>query len=232
MRASGVYAFWPAASAGDDIILYEDDVRREEKARLHNLRQQWLTETRRSYYCNADFIAPADSGRKDYVGGFAVTGGLGTDELVQRCQADNDDYGAIMGKVFADRLAEAFAERLHEIARRDWGFGQGENLTIPEMLAEKYRGVRPAPGYPSLPDHTEKRILFDLLGAERAAGISLTESCMMLPAGLGERLLLRPSRFAVLRHRSDHARPGRGIRPPQGLEAQRGREVAGPRAGV
>jgi 5-methyltetrahydrofolate--homocysteine methyltransferase len=183
LRASGVYAFWPAASAGDDIILYEDDTRREEKARLHNLRQQWLTETRRSYYCNTDFIAPAESGRKDYLGGFAVTGGLGTDELVARCQADNDDYSAIMGKVFADRLAEAFAERLHEIARRDWGFGQGENLTIPDMLAEKYRGVRPAPGYPSLPDHTEKRILFDLLGAERSAGISLTESCMMLPAG-------------------------------------------------
>ena len=183
LRASGVYAFWPAASAGDDIILYEDDTRREEEARLHNLRQQWLTETRRSYYCNTDFIAPAESGRKDYLGGFAVTGGLGTDELVARCQADNDDYSAIMGKVFADRLAEAFAERLHEIARRDWGFGQGENLTIPDMLAEKYRGVRPAPGYPSLPDHTEKRILFDLLGAERSAGISLTESCMMLPAG-------------------------------------------------
>ena len=150
---------------------------------LHNLRQQWLSETRRHYYCNADFIAPADSGRKDYMGGFAVTGGLGTDELVRRCEADNDDYNAIMAKVFADRLAEAFAERLHEIARRDWGFGQGENLSVADMLAEKYRGIRPAPGYPSLPDHTEKRILFDLLGAERSAGITLTESFMMLPAG-------------------------------------------------
>jgi len=183
LRASGVYAFWPAASNGDDIIIYEDDSRSEEKARLHSLRQQWLSETRRRYYSNADFIAPIGSGRKDYMGGFAVTGGLGTDELVRRCQADNDDYSAIMAKVFADRLAEAFAERLHEIARHDWGYGRGEDLSVEEMLAEKYRGVRPAPGYPSLPDHTEKRILFDLLGAERSAGISLTESFMMLPAG-------------------------------------------------
>ena len=167
LRASGVYAFWPAASSGDDIILYEDDTRSEEKARLHNLRQQWLSETRRHYYCNADFIAPVASGRKDYMGGFAVTGGLGTDELVRRCEADNDDYSAIMAKVFADRLAEAFAERLHEIARHDWGFGQSENLAIADMLAEKYRGIRPAPGYPSLPDHTEKRILFDLFGGRQ-----------------------------------------------------------------
>jgi 5-methyltetrahydrofolate--homocysteine methyltransferase len=183
LRASGVYAFWPAASSGDDIIIYEDDTRSEEKARLHNLRQQWLTESRRCYYCNADFVAPAESGRKDYVGGFAVTGGIGTDEVVRRCEADHDDYTAIMAKVFADRLAEAFAERLHEIARQDWGFGKCENLTVADMLEEKYRGIRPAPGYPSLPDHTEKRILFDLLGAERAAGITLTESFMMLPAG-------------------------------------------------
>ena len=183
LRASGVYGFWPVASSGDDIILYENDTRTEEKARLHNLRQQWLSETRRCYYCNADFIAPIGSGRKDYLGGFAVTGGLGADELVQRCEADNDDYSAIMAKVFADRLAEAFAERMHEIARHDWGYGQNENLSILDMLAEKYRGVRPAPGYPSLPDHTEKRILFDLLGADRSAGITLTESFMMLPAG-------------------------------------------------
>ena len=183
LRAAGVYAFWPAASSGDDIILFEDDARSQEKTRLHNLRQQWLSESRKCYYSNADFIAPLESGRKDYVGGFAVTGGLGTDELVGRCEADHDDYSAIMAKIFADRLAEAFAERLHEIARHDWGYGRGENLTIEDMLAEKYRGIRPAPGYPSLPDHTEKRILFDLLGAEKQARISLTESYMMLPAG-------------------------------------------------
>ena len=183
LRAAGVYGFWPAASDGDDIILYEDDTRGEEKARFHSLRQQWLTETRKNYYSNADFVAPLESGRKDYMGGFAVTGGLGTDELVRRCEADHDDYNAIMAKVFADRFAEAFAERMHEIARRDWGYGQGENLSIADMLDEKYRGIRPAPGYPSLPDHTEKRILFDLVGAERRACITLTESYMMLPAG-------------------------------------------------
>ena len=183
LRACGVYAFWPAASSGEDIIVYEDDTRGEEKARLHSLRQQWLSQTRRHYFSNADFIAPVQSGRKDYMGGFAVTGGLGADELVRRCEADNDDYSAIMAKVFADRFAEAFAERLHEIARHEWGYGRNENLSVNDMLAEKYRGIRPAPGYPSLPDHTEKRILFDLLGAERSAGISLTESFMMLPAG-------------------------------------------------
>jgi len=183
LRAAGVYAFWPAASSGDDIILYEDDTRGEEQARLHHLRQQWLTESRRCYYCNADFIAPPESGRKDYMGGFAVTGGLGTDELVQRFQVDHDDYSAIMAKIFADRLAEAFAERLHEIVRQEWGFGRGENLSVADMIDEKYRGIRPAPGYPSLPDHTEKRILFDLLNAERQACITLTESYMMLPGG-------------------------------------------------
>ncbi len=183
LRASGVYGFWPAASDGDDILLFEDDTRREQKVRLHHLRQQWQSETRKSFYCNADFIAPPESGRKDYLGGFAVTGGLGTDELVRRCEADHDDYNAIMAKVFADRLAEAFAERLHEIARHDWGYGEVENLSVADMIEEKYRGIRPAPGYPSLPDHTEKRTLFDLLGAERQACITLTESYMMMPAG-------------------------------------------------
>jgi 5-methyltetrahydrofolate--homocysteine methyltransferase len=183
LRAAGVYAFWPAAAAGDDIILYEDDTRSEERARLHNLRQQWLSETRQTYYSNADFVAPAESGRKDYMGGFAVTGGLGTDELVARYEKDHDDYSAIMAKVFADRLAEAFAERLHEIARKEWQYGRTEKLSVADMLDEKYRGIRPAPGYPSLPDHTEKRILFDLLGAEKSTGITLTDSFMMLPAG-------------------------------------------------
>ncbi len=183
LEARGVYAFWPAASSDDDIILFEDDTRGEERARLHNLRQQWLSESRTRYFCNADFVTPLSSGRKDYVGGFAVTGGLGCDELVARCEADNDDYSAIMAKVFADRLAEAFAERLHEIVRQEWGFGKGENLSVDAMLNEKYRGIRPAPGYPSLPDHTEKRTLFDLLDVEKNAGISLTESYMMHPAG-------------------------------------------------
>ena len=145
LRANGVHAFWPAASAGDDVILYEDDERRDELARLHFLRQQWLSEGGGAITRNADFVAPADSGRKDYVGGFAVTGGIGADELVRRCEADHDDYSAIMAKVFADRFAEAFAERLHEIVRREWGYGRDENLSVADMLEEKYRGIRPRP---------------------------------------------------------------------------------------
>jgi 5-methyltetrahydrofolate--homocysteine methyltransferase len=183
LEARGVYGFWPAAADGDDVIIYTDDDRKTERTRFFFLRQQWQSETRRTFFCNADFIAPVSSGRKDYIGGFAVTGGLGTDRLVRRFEADHDDYNSIMAKVIADRLAEAFAERLHEIARKDWGYGRDENLTVNDMLDEKYRGIRPAPGYPSVPDHTEKRTLFDLLQATEQAGITLTESCMMQPAG-------------------------------------------------
>ena len=145
--------------------------------------QQWhpYWHIRDCYYSLADFVAPADSGREDYLGAFAVTGGMGSAELVKRFEADNDDYSAIMSKVLADRLAEAFAECLHERARIDWQFGRDENLTIEDMIAEKYRGIRPAPGYPSLPDHTEKHILFDLMQVERQIGMSLTESYMMVP---------------------------------------------------
>ncbi|MBN2472995.1 MAG: methionine synthase [Pirellulales bacterium] len=183
LRARGVYGFWPAASDGDDVLVYDDPRREIELARFHFLRQQWRREGRECFYSLADFIAPRDSGRTDYLGVFAVTGGLGTEAIVARFQADHDDYSAIMAKVLADRLAEAFAERLHELARRDWGFGRDEDLSKEELLAERYRGIRPAPGYPSLPDHSEKRILFELLDAERAAGITLTETCMMSPGG-------------------------------------------------
>ncbi len=219
LKARGVFGFWPAASQGDDVLVYEDENRTAEVARFHFLRQQWLPSPlkkeigagsesgqssvgsekegtagqaghrpevgrgthRDCYYSLADFVAPADSGRKDYLGAFAVTGGVGSAELVKRFEADNDDYSAIMSKVLADRLAEAFAECLHERARIVWGFGREEKLKIEEMIAEKYRGIRPAPGYPSLPDHTEKRILFDLMQAERQIGMTLTESYMMVP---------------------------------------------------
>jgi 5-methyltetrahydrofolate--homocysteine methyltransferase len=183
LTANGVYGFWPAAAADEDIIVYDDEGRANEIARFHFLRQQWLSEDRDRYYCLADFVAPANSGRRDYLGAFAVTGGIGTDELVRRFETDNDDYSAIMAKVLADRLAEAFAERLHEIARIDWDFGCNENLSIADMIDEKYRGIRPAPGYPALPDHTLKRTLFELLDAERLSSISLTESYMMYPPG-------------------------------------------------
>ena len=130
----------------------------------------------------ADYIAPIDSGRADHIGGFAVTAGIGCDELCAEYDADHDDYNSIMVKAIADRLAEAFAELLHEQARRDWGYGNSENFSNEELIRQNYRGIRPAPGYPAQPDHTEKGILFDLLDAEETTGITLTESFAMHPA--------------------------------------------------
>jgi 5-methyltetrahydrofolate--homocysteine methyltransferase len=127
-------------------------------------------------------VAPRDSGRADYVGAFAVSAGFGTDQLVSRFEADHDDYSAIMAKALADRLAEAFAEMLHERARRDWGYGRDEHLSKDDLISEKYRGIRPAPGYPACPDHTEKHTLWSLLDVESNTGISLTESFAMFPA--------------------------------------------------
>ncbi|HTM56738.1 MAG TPA: methionine synthase [Pirellulales bacterium] len=180
--AKGVYGFWPAAAIGDDIALYADDSRVEEVARVHTLRQQWRRQGQANFLALADFIAPLDSGRRDYLGAFAVTTGHGTNELVARFERDHDDYNAIMAKALADRLAEAFAECLHKRARADWGYGAGEELTNDDLVAEKYRGIRPAPGYPACPDHTEKRTLFSLLDATARTGIELTESFAMNPA--------------------------------------------------
>jgi 5-methyltetrahydrofolate--homocysteine methyltransferase len=182
LTAQGVYGFWPAASEGDDIIVYHDRDRVRELARLHTLRQQWERKGQTHYCALADFIAPADSGRADYLGGFAVTAGHGCAELVARCQADHDDYTAIMAQALADRLAEAFAECLHQQARRDWGYGRQEQLPPEALIREQYRGIRPAPGYPACPDHSEKETLFRLLDAEQATGIRLTESYAMSPA--------------------------------------------------
>jgi 5-methyltetrahydrofolate--homocysteine methyltransferase len=131
----------------------------------------------------ADFVAPREAGVPDYVGAFAVTAGVGLDALVARFEADHDDYGAILSKALADRLAEAFAESLHQRVRREfWGYARDEALDHEGLIKERYQGIRPAPGYPACPDHTEKRTLFDLLGAEKQAGITLTESFAMLPA--------------------------------------------------
>ncbi|HUY32968.1 MAG TPA: methionine synthase [Pirellulales bacterium] len=182
LTARGVYGFWPAAAVGDDIAVYADEARASELTRFHTLRQQWERKGVKCYYALADFIAPLESGRRDDLGAFAVTTGHGCDELVKRFEADHDDYHSIMAKALADRLAEAFAERLHQLARIDWGYGRDERLTSDDLIDEKYRGIRPAPGYPACPDHTEKRILFDLLGAEQATGISLTEHFAMYPA--------------------------------------------------
>ncbi len=181
ITAHAVYGFWPAASQGDDIILYTDDQRTEMLTRFHFLRQQWERPGQSDFRCLADYVAPLDSGRKDYLGAFVCTTGVGAEELAQRHAAQHDDYTSIMVKSLADRLAEAFAEWLHAQARRDWGFGADERLTQAEMIDECYRGIRPAPGYPACPDHTEKQTLFDLLHATRQIGVELTESFAMLP---------------------------------------------------
>ena len=182
LEARAVYGFWPAASDGDDIILYTDDRRATELTRFHTLRQQWERKGQDSFHALADFVAPHDSGREDYMGAFAVTAGIGLDQIVASFAKDHDDYNAIMAKSLADRLAEAFAEWLHAEARRQWSYGKGEKLSNEELIAEKYRGIRPAPGYPAQPDHTEKATLFSLLKATEEAGITLTESFAMLPA--------------------------------------------------
>ncbi len=182
LRARGVYGFWPAAAEGDDIVLFTDDTRRQELARLFTLRQQWERKGQQEFHALADFIAPRDSGRGDYLGAFAVTAGDGADELAARFERDHDDYNAIMVKALADRLAEAFAEALHQQARQDWGYGRDERLTNDDLIEEKYRGIRPAPGYPACPDHTEKGTLFSLLNAEQTTGIRLTENYAMWPA--------------------------------------------------
>src|SRR5215813_12521674 len=182
LRAHAVYGFWPANASGDDIEVYADEKRSRVLTVFHTLRQQ--SEKRAGQYNQAlaDFIAPRQSGRIDYIGGFAVTAGIGLEELCARFERDHDDYSSIMAKALADRLAEAFAELLHKRAREDWGYGRNENFTPEELIKEKYRGIRPAPGYPACPDHTEKRKLFDLLEAEKNAGVQLTESFAMIPA--------------------------------------------------
>jgi 5-methyltetrahydrofolate--homocysteine methyltransferase len=182
LRAHAVYGFWPANSVGDDIEVYADENRSRVLTVFHTLRQQ--SEKRAGQYNQAlaDFIAPREGGRIDYVGGFAVTAGVGLEELCERFERDHDDYNSIMAKALADRLAEAFAELLHKRAREEWGYGRDEHLKIEDLIKERYRGVRPAPGYPAQPDHTEKRSLFDLLQAEQNVGVQLTESFAMIPA--------------------------------------------------
>jgi 5-methyltetrahydrofolate--homocysteine methyltransferase len=182
LTARGVYGLFPANSVGDDIEVYTDDTRSQVQTVFHTLRQQAVKSTGEFNKALADYIAPKETGIADYIGGFAVTAGIGQDELAARFREQNDDYNAIMATALADRLAEAFAEFLHKRVREEWGYGVGENLTNEDLIREKYRGIRPAAGYPACPDHTEKQILFDLLSAENNAGISLTESCMMLPA--------------------------------------------------
>jgi 5-methyltetrahydrofolate--homocysteine methyltransferase len=196
LTARAVYGLFPANSVGDDVELYTDETRSTLLTRFHFLRQQMdkegtEEEKRRKEeektsstinYCLADFVAPKETGLPDHFGGFAVTTGIGVEDLKAKFRAEHDDYNAIMADALADRLAEAFAERLHKIARDEWGYGRDENLSTEDIIKERYRGIRPAPGYPACPDHTEKRPLFDLLSAEDNASICLTESFAMHPA--------------------------------------------------
>ena len=181
LRARGVYGFWPAQAEGDDIVLARAEDPSLELVRFPMLRQQASQDERSPYRSLADFVAPRGSGRPDFAGAFAVTAGIGADDLAARYERDHDDYRAIMVKALADRLAEAFAERLHRQARRDWGYGAAERLSNEDLIDEKYRGIRPAFGYPACPDHTQKGELFGILDAGRA-GLTLTGSFAMFPA--------------------------------------------------
>jgi 5-methyltetrahydrofolate--homocysteine methyltransferase len=183
LTARAVFGFFPASQVGeDDIELYTDGSRSERLMQLHHLRQQSEKPGGKPNYCLADFVAPKDSGVADYMGAFAVTAGIGIDEHVARFEAEHDDYAAIMLKALADRLAEAFAERLHERVRTEyWGYANDESFSNDELIAEQYRGIRPAPGYPACPDHTEKGLLWELLDVEARIGLSITESYAMVP---------------------------------------------------
>ena len=181
LHAHAVYGFWPAASDGEDIVLFTDGTRREERLRFPMLRRQQDDGEGAPCFSLADFVAPRNSGLSDHLGAFAVTTGIDLDALVTAHERAHDDYSALVSKALADRLAEALAEVMHRRVRREWGYGRDESLTVDELIAEKYRGIRPAFGYPACPDHSEKPKLFDLLGASEA-GITLTENFAMMPA--------------------------------------------------
>jgi 5-methyltetrahydrofolate--homocysteine methyltransferase len=181
-KAQATIGFWPANAQGDDIVVYADDSRRQEIATFHTLRQQLEKREGRFNSALSDFIAPVASGVPDYIGAFVVTAGIGEDVIADRFKNANDDYSSILCKALADRLAEAFAERMHARVRREfWGYAPDETTAPEDLILEQYQGIRPAPGYPAQPDHTEKATLFRLLDAERNAGVTLTESFAMWP---------------------------------------------------
>ena len=183
LTARAVIGFFPANSDGDDVLVYTDESRSQTREVLHHLRQQNVKAPGRPNYCLSDFIAPAETGKVDYIGGFAVTTGIGIEAKLQQFEQDHDDYSSIMLKALADRLAEAFAEYLHEVVRKDyWGYAKDEAIDNEQLINEAYQGIRPAPGYPACPDHTEKAKLFDLLNVTENTSIELTESFAMYPA--------------------------------------------------
>ena len=213
-KAAAIVGFWPAKSQGDDILVGDDDV-------LHTLRQQLARREGRANVALADFIAPKDSGVQDYIGAFVVTAGIGEDVIADRFKHANDDYSSIMVKALADRLAEAFAERMHQRVRKEfWGYAADETFSNRELVEEKYRGIRPAPGYPAQPDHTEKGTLFRLLDA-RARRREADRKLRDVAGRVGVGALFQPPRGALLRRRQDRARPDRGLCAAQGLERAR-----------
>jgi 5-methyltetrahydrofolate--homocysteine methyltransferase len=180
--ANATVGFWPANAVGDDVVLYSDEARKTPVATLHTLRQQLEKREGRHNLALSDFIAPQTSGVPDYIGAFVVTAGIGEEAITMRFKNANDDYSSIIVKALADRLAEAFAERMHERVRKElWGYAPDENICAEDLILEKYQGIRPAPGYPAQPDHTEKTTIFRLLDAEHNAGVTLTESLAMWP---------------------------------------------------
>jgi 5-methyltetrahydrofolate--homocysteine methyltransferase len=181
LKARGVYGLFPASAIGEDVELYTDDTRTEVLEKLHFLRQQANREGTEPCRSLVDFIAPKETGLRDSIGAFAVTTGLGLRELSDSFKVKHDDYSAIMAEALADRLAEAFAEYLHKKVREDWGYGRTEDLTTAQIIGEKYRGIRPAPGYPACPDHTEKAAIWRLLDVQANTGIEITESFAMWP---------------------------------------------------
>ena len=227
LTADGVIGFFPANAVGDDIEVYTDETRTEVLATLHNLRQQSEHREGVPNRSLADFVAPKETGLADYVGAFAVTAGLGSQDKIKEFKDDLDDYSAILLESLADRLAEAFAERLHERVRTEfWGYVPDEQLDNEDLIAEKYVGIRPAPGYPACPEHTEKA---HALGAARRRGHHRHRAHRDdgdVAGRLGQRLVLLAPAVAVLRRRPARPRPGRGVRRAQGLDPRGGRALA------
>ena len=183
LQAKAVVGFFPANAVGDDVEVYKDDQRKEVLTTFHFIRQQNKKVNGLPNLCLADFIAPKDSNVKDYIGGFALTTGLGIEKWIKEFNDKKDDYNCVMIKALADRLAEAFAEKMHEITRKElWGYAKDETFDNDDLIKEKYQGIRPAPGYPACPDHTEKKTLFDLLQVGKNASIELTETLAMSPS--------------------------------------------------
>jgi 5-methyltetrahydrofolate--homocysteine methyltransferase len=183
LTARAVVGIWPANSVGDDIEIYTNETREEVEATFHTLRQQFKKAKDLPNIALADFTAPKETKLADYIGGFAVTAGLGIEKWIKKFEEDHDDYNSILLKALADRLAEAFAELMHQKMRREyWSYASSEELVNEDLIREKYQGIRPAPGYPACPDHTEKRNLFELLDVENKIGVSLTDSYAMYPA--------------------------------------------------